>query len=113
MRATYAVENVVQTRMKELGCTASFVAALYGMSQGRMSTVLSGQKDFTHEEGEALVKLTTRLIDIRNALGFVPLDLRDVKKVRDLLSAMDAAGVTTEQVQEVISHLFKSHLGSS
>lgn len=104
--ATFSNENRLRGCLLELNCSGTFLAALAGMSQSKLSQCLSGVRTLSEEDASYLLGLTERLMALRQAFGIVPLELSNPKSVRALLDVMDEKGITTEQVAEAIRNLF-------
>lgn len=103
---TFSDEAVVRNRIALLGIAGSFLAALSGISQSRLSLAFAGQRSFTLEEGKTLRELTARLVELKDAAGIFPLALHDAKAVRRLLNRMDERQIDAEQVRVAVQTLF-------
>ncbi len=103
---TFSAEAIVRERIASLDTSASFLAALAGIPQSRLSLALNGTRSLGAEDGEKLKEITARLIDLREACGVFPLALHNAKAVRRLLDRMEERDITTSMVREKIVELF-------
>src|SRR6266478_2595272 len=103
---TFSAEAIVRDRIALLDTSASFLAALAGIPQSRLSLALNGTRSLGAEEGERLKDLTVKLIELRDACGIFPLALHNAKAVRRLLDRMDERSITPEQVRDAVQVLF-------
>jgi hypothetical protein len=103
---TYSAENIVREHLNELETNVSFLAALAGIPQSRLSLAFSGTRCLTAEDGILLTRLTAKLIDLRRAFGIIPLELKNAAKVRALLTVMEKKEITTDQIQNSVDGLF-------
>src|SRR5229473_7843556 len=70
---TFSAEAIVRDRIALLDTSASFLAALAGIPQSRLSLALNGTRSLGAEDGERLKALTIKLIELRDACGIFPL----------------------------------------
>jgi hypothetical protein len=106
---TYSAENIVREHLNELETNVSFLAALAGIPQSRLSLAFSGTRSLSAEDGTLLTHLTAKLIDLRRAFGIIPLELKNAAKVRALLTAMEKSNVTDIDISTAVEKLFQEH----
>lgn len=93
--------------MRELGVSNAFVSVLCSIEPTKLSFAFRQLKPLPGHEGQRLVDTLQRLKQVRDAMGIVPLGLVDPQKTAELLSAMDEANVTPEQLGAVVKGLFQ------
>jgi hypothetical protein len=102
----FSDEAIVRDRISLLETSTSFIAALSGIPQSRLSLAFSGTRALSAEDGHLLKVLTARLWDLKEALEPIPLALNNADRVRRLLAAIDRHDLTTEQIKASMSLLF-------
>jgi hypothetical protein len=97
--------NLVKHNAETAGISAATLAKLFGVSAGSMSNAFRGIGYFGAEKEAALLTLTTRLIELQEALR--PLrEPTSVDDLRRLLDALEESGVTPEFVRSKVSEIF-------
>ena len=101
--ATLSAENRIRERMKLLGLSAAFVAALSGVEATRLSLAFRGIRDLSNDDAEKLLSLTLNLVELSEAVK--PLALPDdVPGMARVLKALNEQ--STEAIRAKISALF-------
>jgi transcriptional regulator with XRE-family HTH domain len=101
--ATLSAENRIRERMKLLGISAAFLAALSGVEATRLSLAFRGVRDLSNEDANALLALTADLVELSEAVK--PLALpEDVPGMKRIVEHLRGKG---EEVQNAISGLFQ------
>jgi hypothetical protein len=98
-----SVESRIESRLRELRTTVSFLAALDGISNTRLNQALRGHKPLDTKDGIRLNDLTLRLIELQDAMRPLPISFQNVEEVRGLL----AVTKKPEEIREIISKLFQ------
>jgi hypothetical protein len=99
-----SAESRLQGRLDELGTTASFVSALDGrISNTRLSQALRGLKHLDNLDAIRLLALTSRLIELQDALRPIPLSLASPQTVKILLEHLTA---TPDEIRKAVAALF-------
>jgi hypothetical protein len=91
--------------MRELSVSNAFVAALCKIEQTRLSYAFRQLKPLSNEEGLRLTQTLGRLIEIREAVAPLSIDLKNPANARLVLDAFE--GQDAESVRKKISTLFE------
>jgi hypothetical protein len=102
----FSDEAVVRDRCAFLETSGSFLAALAGIPQSRISQAFNGVRALSPADRANLKALTARLIELKDACGIFPLSLNNAERVRRLLDRMEKKEITVEQVRATMSGLF-------
>jgi hypothetical protein len=86
--ATLSVENRIRERMKVLGISASFLAALGRVEVSKLSLAFRGIKQFSNEDGNRLLAITDELVGIAEAVKplALPSNVPDMQRVLGALN---------------------------
>jgi hypothetical protein len=87
MFATYSNENIVQSGLRDLGCSIAFLVAVTEGSpcQSTVTQWVNGMKRLDDSDTNALVETIRALQEIRDAVAPHPLAYRDVRLWRKLV----------------------------
>lgn len=101
--ATLSAENRIRERMKLLGLSAAFVAALSGVEATRLSLAFRGVRDLSNEDANTLLVLTSDLVELSEAIKplSLPNDVPGMKRVLDSLRGR------ADEVQATVAKLFE------
>jgi hypothetical protein len=103
--AALSAENRIKSRLNELGATADFLSSLDGQISGsRLSQALRGLRPLEHRDSERLLALTTRLMNLRDCFGKVPVAFSSAVVVREMLNSLS---VDDETLRQTIVRLFQ------
>jgi hypothetical protein len=91
--------------MRELNVSAAFVSVLCRIEPTRLSFAFRGLKPLTNEEGLRLTQTLVRLIEIRDSVAPLTIDLRSAANARLVLDAFE--GEDAEGIKQKVSELFK------
>ena len=98
-------EARILDRLNELRATADFICRLDGrLAPTRLSRALRGLHDLSSPDAIRLLELTTKLIELKDALAPIPVSWENPRDIKQML---DNLAVDTEGVQRIISQLFK------
>jgi len=102
--ATLSAENRIRERMKLLGLSAAFVAALSGVDATRLSLAFRGIRDLSNDDAGTLLALTHNLIELSEAVK--PLALpNDVPGMKRVMKALEDS--SAETIRAKVSTLFE------
>ena len=78
--------KVLEDRMATLGLSLALLSSYVGISSSRLSPMFTGQKPFQSEVFQSVYKTLVDLERLQLAVGEdVPLDLRQIEKIKVLL----------------------------
>jgi hypothetical protein len=103
---TYSDENILRDRLGLLNCSTSFLAALAGVPQSRLSLAFNGTRSLDRDDANRLKELTAQLLELVEAFKPVPLALQNPAEVQLLLSALHKNSVGVAEVRQKIAELF-------
>jgi transcriptional regulator with XRE-family HTH domain len=101
--ATLSAENRIRERMKLLGLSAAFMAAISGVEATRLSLAFRGIRDLSNDDAKTLLDLTTDLVELSEAVK--PLALPD--DVPGMARVLKHLRGRSEEAQTAISSLFQ------
>ena len=105
MYGSLSVERRIESRLKDLRTTVSFLCALDGLiSNTRLNQGLRGHKPLDPLDGVRLNALTLRMVELADALRPIPVNFSNPEEVRNLLAIVK----TPEEVREIVGRLFNS-----
>jgi hypothetical protein len=79
--------KVLEDRMATLGLSLALLSSYVGISSSRLSPMFTGQKPFQSEVFQSVYKTLVDLERLQLAVGEdVPLDLRQIEKIKVLLN---------------------------
>jgi hypothetical protein len=104
MFATLSLENRAVPLLRDLGISNAFTSVLVGIEETKLSRALRLLKPLSNDEGLRLIQTLQRLIELRDALRPMCLDLRDPVNTRRVLDAFE--GMDSTQLRERVSELF-------
>jgi hypothetical protein len=90
--------------MRELGVSNAFVSALCRIEQTKLSWAFRGLKPLLNDDGRHLTQTLGRLIEIREAIAPLQIDLKNAANARLVLDAFDGHDVSAIRIK--ISKLF-------
>jgi hypothetical protein len=90
--------------LRDLGVSNAFTAVLVGIEESRLSRALRLLRPLSNEEGLRLIQTLQRLVELRDAMRPLCIDLRDPAQARKTLDAFE--GLDSTQVRERVSELF-------
>jgi hypothetical protein len=105
MFASLSPEVRAPQMTRELGVSNAFVAALCKIEQTRLSFAFRQLKPLTNEEGLRLTSMLGRLIEIRESIAPLQIDLKNPANARLVLDAFE--GQDAEAIRQKISTLFE------
>jgi hypothetical protein len=105
MLATLSAENRALGMMRELSISNAFVSVLCKIEQTKLSYAFRGLKTLSNEEGLLLMKTLSRLIEIRNNVSPLTVDLKNPANARLLIEAFE--GRSEDEIRESINALFQ------
>ena len=108
---TFSAEAIIRDRCALLDISTTFLSALAGIPQSRLSLAFSGTRPLSggiSGDAEALMALTAQLVELADALAPVPLAMNDPGKIRLLLDEMKTLGITAQDVRTAISGVFNA-----
>jgi hypothetical protein len=86
--------KVLEDRMATLGLSLALLSSYVGISSSRLSPMFTGQKPFQSEVFQSVYKTLVDLERLQLAVGeHVPLDLRQIEKIKVLLERRRAGEV--------------------
>lgn len=91
--------------MRELSVSNAFVAALCRIEQTKLSYAFRQLKALSNDEGTNLTQTLGRLIEIREAVAPLSIDLKNPSNARLVLDAFE--GQDAEAIRLKISSLFE------
>jgi hypothetical protein len=91
--------------MRELSVSNAFIAALCRIEQTRLSYAFRQLKPLSNEEGLRLTQTLGRLIEIREAVAPLAIDLKNPANARLVLDAFE--GQDAEAIRQKVSSLFE------
>jgi len=102
--ATLSAENRIRERMKLLGLSAAFVAALSGVEATRLSLAFRGIRDLSNDDAMKLLLLTENLVELSEAVRplALPSDVPGMARVLKVFEGQDPEAIRTK-----ISALFE------
>lgn len=103
MYTSLSVESRIESRLRELRTTVSFLAALDGISNTRLNQALRGHRPLDATDGVRLNALTLRLVELADAFRPLPISFSNPEEVRGLLKIT----APPEEIREIISKLFQ------
>jgi len=103
MYTSLSVESRIESRLRELRTTVSFLAALDGISNTRLNQALRGHRPLETTDGIRLNDLTLRLVELRDAFAPLPISFSNPEEIRGLLTVTK----TPEEIREIVSKLFQ------
>jgi hypothetical protein len=84
--ALLSPESQTNSILDSVGCAVSNFSAIVGtLSNSRVTAALSGQNDFSQEDGEQHLRVAREMQRLMNETG-LPIDWRRVEKVREVLA---------------------------
>lgn len=95
MFASLSAEVRAPQLMRELGVSNSFVAALCRIEQTKLSLAFRQLKELSNDDTKKLMTILPRLIDLRDALDPLTLDLKNAANARRVLDAFEGQDVDT------------------
>jgi hypothetical protein len=95
MFASLSAEVRAPILMRELGVSNAFVAALCGIEETKLSKALRQLKELPNEDAKKLMVILPRLIDLRDSLDPLTLDLKNAANARRVLDCFDGQDVDT------------------
>jgi hypothetical protein len=104
MFTSLSAENRALPLMRDLGCSNAFLAMLTRIEETKLSRAMRLLKPLSNDEGLRLISTLTRLVELRDALRPLCVDLKDpvnARRILDQFEEMDEA-----QVRERVSELF-------
>ena len=107
--ATYAslsAEVRIEDRLRDLNASAIFLAVLSGITPSKLNLALRGMRPLSNEDAKALLDLTQRLVELRDALQPIPLSLLNPGSIQNLLDQIEKYEVTPEQIRAMVQTLF-------
>jgi hypothetical protein len=105
MFASLSPEVRAPQMMRELGVSGAFVSALCRIEQTRLSFAFRQIKPLSNEEGLRLTQTLNRLIEIREAVAPLSIDLKSPANARLVLDAFE--GQDAESIRTKISTIFE------
>jgi len=103
--ASLSAENRAIPLLRDLGCSNAFISVVCRIEESRLSRALRLLRPLSNDEGLRLITTLTRLIELRDAVKPLTLDLRDPAQARQTVDAFE--GMDEAQVRERISKLFE------
>src|SRR4029077_1724065 len=105
MYAALSPEVRGQQMVRDLGVSAAFVSALTGIEQTKLSRAFRQLKPLSNAEGMRLTQTLLTLIQLRDALAPLQLDLKNPANTRLVMGAFE--GHDIETIRKKISMLFE------
>jgi hypothetical protein len=105
MFASLSPEVRAPQMMRELGVSNAYVSALCQIEETKLSKAFRQIKALPNEEGRRLTDTLLRLIELREAVAPLLIDLRNPDNARRVLKAFD--GQDAEMIRAKISSLFE------
>jgi hypothetical protein len=105
MFASLSPEVRAPQMMRELGISSAFISALCRIEQTKLSFAFRQIKPLSNEEGLRLTQTLGRLIEIREAVAPLAIDLKNPSNARLLLDSFE--GQDAETIRRKISTLFE------
>jgi predicted component of type VI protein secretion system len=90
--------------MREIGVSNAFIAALCHIEQTKLSMAFRQLKDLSNAEGQRLMGTLGRLVEIREAIAPLQIDLKNAANARLVLEAFE--GQDAEAIKQKASALF-------
>src|SRR6516225_9476447 len=84
MFTTLSAENRALPLLRDLGCSNAFTAALVGIEESRLSRALRLLRPLPNDEGLRLINTLQRLIELRDAMRPLCIDLRPIAGEKNL-----------------------------
>jgi predicted component of type VI protein secretion system len=95
-----SIEARGSTLVRELGISLAFLSALTGVEQSKLSLGFRQLKAFSNEDAIVLAKTLSRLIELRDALSPLTIDLGDPSKALQAIEIFE--GMDSEAIREKI-----------
>jgi predicted component of type VI protein secretion system len=100
-----SIESRGSAMVRELGISLAFLSALTRIEQTKLSLGFRQLKAFSNEDGLKLAITLARLIELRDALSPLTIDLTNPAKTRQAIEIFE--GMDSDQIRErVILALF-------
>jgi hypothetical protein len=106
MPATFSAENRLNERMKILGVSAAFIAALGRVLPSVLSDAFRGNRALSNEKATELLLVTSRLIELVDAVKPLQLPLKNAADTIRILDHLEHEGIDAPTVRTKISALF-------
>ena len=103
MFASLSTEVRAPQMMRELGVSIAFVSALCSIEQTRLSFAFRQMKPLLNEEARKLNAVLPRLLELRDAVHPLQIDLKNPTNARATLRAFD--GMDVDAIREKIAVL--------
>jgi hypothetical protein len=101
---TLSIEARGPAILRDLGCSLAFVSGLTGVEQSKLSLGFRQLKEFNAWESHVLSTTLLRLIEIRDAISPLAIDLRNPTNARLVLDAFK--GLDAGEIRQKVSALF-------
>ncbi len=98
MFASLSTEVRAPQMMRELGISNAFVAALCNIEQTKLSFAFRQLKPLPNEDSQKLMPILSRLLELRDAVHPLQIDLKNPANARSILEAFK--GLDVEAVRE-------------
>ena len=102
--ASLSSETRIQDRMKLLGVSAAFLAALADVEVTKLSRAFRGISQLSNTDSERLLAVTSELLELAECVKPLALPLKSVPDMQQVLKIL---GGKSAQVQAVIATLFE------
>jgi len=105
MFASLSAESRAPQLLRELGISLAFVSALTGIEQTKLSLGFRQLKAFSNKDAWVLMNTLTRLIELRESVAPLTIDLKNASNARLVLDSFE--NMDTEMIREKVSALFQ------
>ena len=99
-----SIEARGSTLVRELGCSLAFVSALTGVEQSKLSLGFRQLKAFSNKDAIELSTTLARLIELRDALSPLTIDLTDPTRARQAMEVFE--GMDADAIRERVITVF-------
>jgi predicted component of type VI protein secretion system len=105
MFASLSAESRAPQLMRELGISNAFVSALCNIEQTKLSFAFRQMKALPTEDAVKLMLILPRLLELRDALHPLQIDLKNPSNARSILEAFE--GMDVETIREKVVTVLK------
>lgn len=104
MYAGLSVESRIESRLRDLRTTVSFLCSLDGrISNTRLNQALRNHRPLDPLDGSRLNALTLKLVELADAMHPLPIDFSDPEAVRGLLEIKKSP----EEIRGIVDMLYQ------
>ncbi len=104
MYASLSVESRIESRLRDLRTTVSFLCALDGrVSNTRLNQALRGHRPLDVQDGNRLNSLTLRLVELADSMRPIPVNFSNPEEVRGLLDIRKSP----DEIRALVAQLFQ------